>query len=63
MMIGKGFTMDDKAGSTATGEPVFSQDPHRVRELSECNLEVAIGREVRSFRRHDGPVDRDAVEN
>ena len=29
----------------------FSQDPHRVREGSEKVLEVAIGREVRAFRR------------
>ncbi len=43
--------MDDTANSASKGDPVFSQDPHRVRELSERNLEVAIGREVRSFRR------------
>ena len=36
------------------GKPAFSQDPHRVRELSERNLEVAIGREVRAFRRQQG---------
>ena len=30
---------------------VFEQDPHRVRDLTERNLEVAIGREVRAFRR------------
>jgi len=35
---------DGKAG------PVFKQDPHRLRDPSEKNLEVAIGREVRSFR-------------
>ena len=29
----------------------FKQDPHRVSEVGEKNLEVAIGREVRSFRR------------
>lgn len=33
------------------GKPAFSQDPHRVREITERNLEAAIGREVRSFRR------------
>ena len=33
------------------GRPALTQDPHRVRELSERNLEVAIGREVRAFRR------------
>lgn len=32
----------------------LSQDPHRVREGSEKVLEVAIGREVRSFRRQQG---------
>ncbi|MCW1920661.1 cupin domain-containing protein [Rhodobacter sp. KR11] len=36
------------------GKPAFSQDPHRVRELTERNLEAAIGREVRSFRRQQG---------
>ena len=36
------------------GKPAFDQDPHRVRELSERNLEVAIGREVRAFRRQQG---------
>lgn len=35
-------------------KPGFSQDPHRVRELSERNLEVAIGRSVRAFRRQQG---------
>jgi transcriptional regulator with XRE-family HTH domain len=35
-------------------KPAFDQDPHRVRELSERNLEVAIGREVRAFRRQQG---------
>ena len=34
--------------------PVFNQDPHRVRELSERNLELAIGREVRACRRQQG---------
>lgn len=31
--------------------PVLHQDPHRVRETREKNLELAIGREVRAFRR------------
>ena len=35
-------------------KPAFSQDPHRVRELSERNLEMAIGRSVRAFRRQQG---------
>ena len=41
---------DDTAG-IAKSKPAFDQDPHRVRELSERNLEMAIGRAVRSFRR------------
>lgn len=32
----------------------FVQDPHRIRDLSERNLEAAIGREVRGFRQHRG---------
>ncbi|MDP4032827.1 MAG: helix-turn-helix domain-containing protein [Pseudorhodobacter sp.] len=36
------------------GKPAFNQDPHRVREISERNLESAIGREVRAFRRQQG---------
>ena len=36
------------------GKPAFDQDPHRLRELSERNLEAAIGREVRNFRRLQG---------
>lgn len=35
-------------------KPAFDQDPHRVRELSERNLEMAIGRSVRAFRRAQG---------
>jgi len=31
--------------------PALEQDPHRVREQREKVLEVAIGREVRAFRR------------
>jgi transcriptional regulator with XRE-family HTH domain len=34
-----------------TAAPVMMQDPHRVSEPREKNLEVAIGRAVRSFRR------------
>ena len=33
------------------GKPAFDQDPHRVRDVAERNLEAAIGREVRNFRR------------
>ena len=36
------------------GKPAFNQDPHRVREITERNLEAAIGREVRNFRRQQG---------
>jgi DNA-binding XRE family transcriptional regulator len=35
-------------------KPAFDQDPHRVREVAERNLEAAIGREVRNFRRQQG---------
>jgi transcriptional regulator with XRE-family HTH domain len=35
-------------------KPALSQDPHRVRDLSERNLEIAIGHEVRAFRRAQG---------
>ncbi len=40
--------------SSPRGKPGFTQDPHRVRELAERNLETAIGREVRAFRRAQG---------
>ena len=48
--------MDDLHDSAALPrtKPAFDQDPHRVRELSERNLEVAIGRSVRAFRRQQG---------
>ena len=36
------------------GKPALSQDPHKVRDISERNLEAAIGREVRAFRRQQG---------
>ena len=40
----------EHTGASATGpsrqKPGLSQDPHRVRELAERNLETAIGREV-----------------
>ena len=48
----------DDAGVAAPGparqKPGLTQDPHRVRELAERNLETAIGREVRAFRRQQG---------
>lgn len=48
--------MDDLKDSPSLprGKPAFSQDPHRIRELAERNLEAAIGREVRNLRRQQG---------
>ena len=50
--------MDNKSRqSTAQNEkltPVFSQDPHAVREPKENNLEIAIGHEVRAYRKKLG---------
>ena len=42
---------DTTDATIAKGKPAFDQDPHRVRDITERNLEVAIGREVRAFRR------------
>ncbi|MBE1285080.1 MAG: helix-turn-helix domain-containing protein [Rhodobacteraceae bacterium] len=39
---------------SAVASSNLSQDPHRVREGAEKVLEVAIGREVRAFRRQQG---------
>jgi len=33
---------------------LLKQDPHRVRDIGEKNLEIAIGRQVRAFRRQQG---------
>ena len=46
--------IDDAAPLTPRGKPAFSQDPHRLRDIAERNLESAIGREVRSFRHQQG---------
>ena len=50
--------MDNKSRqATAQNEkltPVFSQDPHAVREPKENNLEIAIGHEVRAYRKKLG---------
>lgn len=53
--------MSPKRQDTPVSKPVessaksaFNQDPHRVRGLTERNLEVAIGREVRAFRHQQG---------
>ncbi|MDL2410472.1 helix-turn-helix domain-containing protein [Rhizobium calliandrae] len=39
---------------THGGRPAFTQDPHAVREPKENNLEIAIGHEVRAFRKKLG---------
>mgnify|MGYP005847725751 CR=1 FL=1 len=36
------------------GETRLSQDPHKLRDTREKNLEMAIGREVREFRHQRG---------
>jgi len=38
-------------GATTSGRPALAQDPHAVKEPKENNLEQAIGREVREFRK------------
>jgi transcriptional regulator with XRE-family HTH domain len=43
-----------RKGNLVAMKTVLSQDPHRVSEPREKNLEVAIGRAVRSFRRQKG---------
>jgi transcriptional regulator with XRE-family HTH domain len=39
---------------TPGGRAAFTQDPHAVREPKENNLEMAIGHEVRAFRKKLG---------
>ncbi len=39
------------SSKTAPAKPVLKQDPHSLRDPKENNLEVAIGREVRAFRK------------
>ncbi|WP_420405744.1 helix-turn-helix domain-containing protein [Nisaea sp.] len=41
----------DKANKTAKGRPALAQDPHAVKEAVENDLELAIGREVREYRK------------
>ncbi|WP_146586680.1 helix-turn-helix domain-containing protein [Puniceibacterium confluentis] len=41
----------NKNTDAAKTAKALSQDPHRVRDEREKNLEVAIGREVRAFRK------------
>ena len=38
-------------GVGTSGRPALAQDPHAVKEPKENNLEQAIGREVREFRK------------
>lgn len=38
------------------------QDPHRIRDIGEKNLETAIGREVRAYRRQQGMTVADLAE-
>ncbi|WP_210528278.1 helix-turn-helix domain-containing protein [Rubellimicrobium arenae] len=50
--------IDDPIGSTSPRisrqKPSLNQDPHRIREIADRNLESAIGREVRAYRRQQG---------
>ncbi|MCB1486702.1 MAG: helix-turn-helix transcriptional regulator [Bauldia sp.] len=43
-----------EAGRVASLRPTLHQDPHAVRDEREMVLEVAIGREVRAFRKKLG---------
>lgn len=43
--------LEKSANGSSEAKPVFSQDPHKPGESREKVLEVAIGREVRAFRR------------
>jgi transcriptional regulator with XRE-family HTH domain len=43
-------------------KPGLAQDPHRVRDIAERNLEAAIGREVRALRRQQGKTVADLAE-
>ena len=45
---------DDAIPFIPRSKPAFDQDPHRLRDITERNLEAAIGREVRAFRRQQG---------
>lgn len=38
-------------GAGSSGRPALAQDPHAIKEPKENNLEQAIGREVREFRK------------
>jgi transcriptional regulator with XRE-family HTH domain len=47
-------TSKERAAAADPGAPVLSQDPHAVRDAQSNGLEVAIGREVRAFRKKLG---------
>jgi len=49
-MMFSGKPKADK-GTDGSGRPALAQDPHAVKEPKENNLEQAIGREVREFRK------------
>ena len=40
----------------------FGQDPHKIRDIGEKNLETAIGREVRNYRRQQKMTVADLAE-
>lgn len=48
------FRAKHAAGENRHGRPVLAQNPHAVRDTREKVLEVAIGREVRAFRKKLG---------
>jgi len=43
-----------KTGQTGIGKATLNQDPHALRDPRENNLEIAIGHEVRAFRKKLG---------
>lgn len=47
------FRQDDRSAA-ATAHAVLRQDPHALRDTKEKNLEIAIGHEVRAFRKKLG---------
>ena len=42
------------SSATGIGNPALKQNPHAIRGDTERRLEVAIGREVRDLRKHNG---------
>ncbi|WP_342234833.1 helix-turn-helix domain-containing protein [Inquilinus sp. OTU3971] len=49
-----GKTKDSARQKPGRGKAVFTQDPHAVREPKDNNLEMAIGHEVRAYRKKLG---------